>query len=220
MTTYARILSMLICLAMMSVPAGSIAAGPSSEFLDIHPELKPDPDRPGASMWQKPGFDRTKYTKVMLEPLSIFLAPDSEYKGLTSDDVNALSSGFRDAAVRVLAPEIQVVDVPGSGVLSVRTALTGVKLKKERRGLLGYTPIGIVVTAARDSAGKRISLENATLEMEVYDAATGEPVGVIVDNRPRTGSQEELSWKSIEDTFRFYATRFKSRILAARESQG
>jgi len=220
MKTYAPILWILMCLGIITMPLAGFAAGQSSEFLDIHPELTPDPDRPGASMWQKPGFDRTKYSKVILEPLSIFLASDSEYKGFTTDDVNALASGFRDAAVRVLQPEIQVVDAPGSGVLSVRAALTGVKLKKERRGLLGYTPIGIVVTAAKDAAGKRISLEDATLEMEVYDAATGEPVGVIVDNRPKTGSQEELSWKSIEDTFRFYATRFKTRMLAARENQG
>ncbi len=216
MKAYARILAILVCVALITVPTMGSAAGPSSEFLDIHPELTPDPDRPGASMWLKPGFDRTKYNKLILEPLIIFLAPDSEYKGFTTEDVNALASGFRDAAARVLQPEIQVVDAPASGVLSVRAALTGVKLKKERRGLLGYTPIGIVVTAAKDAAGKRISLEDATLEMEVYDAATGEPVGVIVDNRPRTGGQEELSWKSIEDTFRFYATRFKSRMLAAR----
>jgi len=222
MKTHARILWMLICLAMMVAPALGLAATGSSEFLDIHPQLKPDPDRPGALMWQKPGFDRAKYSKVMFEPLSIFIASDSEYKGFTADDATALSSGFRDTVVRVLEPEIPVVSVAGSGVLHVRAALTGVKLKKEKRGLLGYTPIGIVVTAAQDAAGKRVSLESATLEMEVYDASTGEPLAVIVDSRPKTeaGGKEELSWKSIEETFRFYATRFKSRMLAARERPG
>jgi len=213
---------MLMFLTMMTVPFLGFAAGQSSEFLDIHPELKPDPDRPGVLVWYKPGFDRARYSKVMLEPLSIFLAPDSEYKGFKSDDVNALASGFRDTVVRILEPEIPVVSVAGSGVLHVRAALTRVKLKKEQRGLLGYTPIGLLVTAAQDSAGKRISLEDATLEMEVYDGATGEPVGVIVDSRPKTqgSGKEELSWKSIEETFGFYATRFKSRMLAAREKQG
>lgn len=218
MKTHARIFSILMCLTLMAMPSLGLAAAQSSQFLDIHPELKPDPDRPGALIWQKPGFDRAQYTKVMFEPLSIFIAPDSEYKGFTSDDVTALASGFRDTVVRVLEPEIPVVNVAGSGVLHVRGALTGVKLKKEKRGLLGYTPIGIVVTAAQDAAGKRVSLEDATLELEVYDAATGEPVGVIIDRRPKTGAsgKEEPSWKSIEDTFRFYATRFKSRMLAAR----
>jgi hypothetical protein len=192
---------------MMAIPGLGLSYGQSSEFLDVHPELTPDPDRPGASTWQKPGFDPAKYGKVMFEPLSIFIAPDSEYKGMTADDLTALSSGFRDTVVRVLEPEIPVVDAAGSDVLHVRGALTGVKLKKQKRGLLRYTPIGIVVTAAQDAAGKRISLEDATLEL---------------DRRPRAGAtgKEEPSWKSIEETFRFYATRFKSRMLAARERPG
>jgi len=207
---------------MIAMSSFGFAAGQSSEFLDIHPELKPDPNRPGALVWQKPEFDRAKYTKVMFEPLSIFLAPDSEYKGLNSDDVNALAAGFRDAVVQSLEPELPVVSVAGSGVLYVRAALTRVKLKKPTRGLLGYTPIGLVVTAAQDAAGKRISLEDAVLELEARDALTGEPLAVIVDSHPTTkaSGKEELSWKSIEDAFKFYATRFKSRMLAARDRQG
>ncbi len=221
MKTHTRILWVLMCLAMMVVATRGFAAGQASEFLDSHPELKPDPSRAGALVWEKQGFDRAKYNKVMLEPLSIFLAPDSEYKGFTADDVTALTTGFREAVVRTLEPEIPVVDVAGSGVLLVRAAITGVKLKKEKRGLLGYTPIGIVVTAAQDAAGKRVSLQNATLEMEAYDAASGERVAILVDSRPKTvtSGKEELSWKSVEETFKFYATRFKSRMLAAREKQ-
>lgn len=206
----------------MGLSAPSVAAAAqASEFLDIHPELKPDPDRPGAMIWLKPGFDRAKYTRVMFEPLSIFVAPDSEYKGFNSDDVNALAAGFRDAVVRTLEPELPVVNVAGSGVLYVRAALTRVKLKKPARGLFGYLPIGLIVTAAQDAAGKRISLEDAVFELEARDAVTGEPLAVIVDSRLATkaSGKEELSWKSIEDTFKFYATRFKSRMLAAREKQ-
>jgi hypothetical protein len=192
----------------------AFAAAPSGQFLDIHPDLTPDPDRPGAMVWQKPGVDRARYTKVMLEPLSVFIAPDSEYLGFRADEVNALGAAFRDALVQTLEPELPVVNVAGRDVLYVRAALTGVKLKKQERGLLSFTPIGMVVTAVQDAAGKRISLESAVLEIEAYDAQSGEPVAVIVDSRPSSGG--ELSWKSVEETFRFYATRFKSRMLAAR----
>jgi len=219
MRTHVRILSTLIRLVMIAMPSLGFAAGPPSDFLDIHPELGPDPQRPGALVWQKPGFDRARYTRMMLEPLSIFVAPDSEYQGLRSDDVHALAAGFRDTVVRTLEPEIPVVDAAGSGVLYVRAALVRVKLKKPARGLLSYTPVGMVVTAAQDATGKRISLHDATFELEAYDAVTSEPVAVIVDSRPttKTDGKDELSWKSIEDTFKFYAARFKSKVLAARE---
>jgi hypothetical protein len=205
----------LLALAMAGTPSVLFAAGQASEFLDIHPALKPDADRPGALVWQQPGFDRARYTKVMFEPLSIFLDPESEYKGLNADDVKALAAGFQDAVVQTLEPELPVVEVRGSGVLYVRAALTHVKLKKPSRGLLGYTPIGLIVTGVQDAAGKRISLENAQFELEAYDGVSGEPVAVIIDSHPTPDSEQKLSWKGIEDTFKFYATRFKSRMLAA-----
>lgn len=222
MKTNVQFFSVFMWLAIVAMPSPVLAAGPSSEFLDFQPELKPDPSRPGAFMWEKPGFDRSKYTKIMFAPLSLFLAPDSEYKGFNADDVKALAVGFEDTLTRTLEPEIAVVSVAGSGVLYVRPAFTGVKLKRPKRGPLGYTPIGLVVTAAQDAAGKRTSLQDARLEVEMYDAATGEPLGVIIDSLPRKqeGGKEEFSWKTIEETLKFYATRFKSRSMAAREKPG
>lgn len=207
----------VLWLLASALSIGAFAAAPSGQFLDIQPELAPDADRPGAMVWQKPGFDHSRYTKVMLEPLSVFVAADSEYKGFRADEVEALATGFRHALVQTLEPELPVVDVAGRDVLYVRAALTGVKLRKQERGLLSFTPIGMVVTAVQDAAGKRISLESAVLEIEAYDAESREPVAIIVDSRPTTSAGGELSWKSVEETFRFYATRFKSRMLAARK---
>lgn len=205
---------------LLASPAGALAASQySSQFLDIHPQLTPDPSRPGVMKWEKAGFNLAKYDRVMFAPLTMFVDPESQYKGLDSDDVRALATGFRDTIVRVLEPEIPVVDVPGKGVLYVTAALTNVRLRKKKRGLLGYTPIGFVMTTAMELAGKRISLENAALEMEIYDSATREPVAVIVDRHPseKTNGGEEYSWKSIEETMTLYAKRFKARWLAAHE---
>lgn len=222
MRVYNRVTSLLLGVAMLAMSSFAFAATQSSQFLDIHPELKPDPDRPGEMEWRKPGFDLANYDKVMFAPLTIFVDPNSEYKGLDSEDVRALAEGFRNAVVKTLEPEVQVVDVPGPGVLYVRAALINVKLRKQKRGLLGYTPLGFIITSAMDLAGKRISLENAALEMEVYNAATLQPVGVIIDSHPSVekNSQEEYSWKSIETTMTYYAKRFKSRLLAAHEHHG
>ncbi len=209
----------LLALALLAGAPLVFAGEQFSGFLENYPEMTPDPDRPGAVEWTKPGVDRSQYTMVMLEPLSIIVDPQSEYKGLSSSDVQALAEGFRDAVVPTLEPEIPVVQVAGSGVLYVRAALTGVELKKAKRGVFGYLPMGIVVTAVKDAAGKRISLQRAALEIEVLDSQTGERVGVIVDRdlSKKGGSKPELSWKSIEDTLKFYAARFKSRMLAARQ---
>jgi hypothetical protein len=190
-----------------------------SEFIENMPALAQDPDRAGAMIWTKPGLDRAAYTRVMIEPITIFVSPDSDYKGLSADDLQALAIGFVETLTQTLEPDIPVVNQSGAGVLYMRAALTNVKLKKKKRSLLGYTPVGIVVTAAKDAAGKRISLKDAVLELEMLDSASGERLGVLVEKAPKAAETEELSWDSISETFAYYAERFKTRMQAARPQQ-
>ena len=204
-------LLLLAGLLGLSLQHGALA----SEFIEDMPEMAQDPDRAGAMFWEKPGVDRARYTKVMLEPITIFISPDSDYKGLTADEMLALAQGFREALTKTLEPEIPVVGQPGPDVLYIRAALTNVKLAKKKRGLLGYTPIGIVVVAAQNLAGKRISLKDAELEIEALDSQSSERVGIVVDKAPKTADTKDLSWDSISNTFAFYANRFKERMKAA-----
>jgi len=185
----------------------------ASDFIENMPELTQDPDRSGAMIWLKPGLDRSGYTRVMIEPITIFISPDSEYKGLDANNLKTLADGFQEAITKTLEPEVPVVNQGGKGVLYVKAALSNVKLAKKRRGLLSFTPIGLVVHAAEDAAGADISLKDAVLEIETLDAVSGERVGVLVDKAPETGN-EKLSWDSITSTFKYYAERFKTHIQA------
>lgn len=203
--------SMLIGGILVLLAQAALAG--NSEFIDDMPPLTQDPDRAGAMIWQKPGIKREDYTRVMIEPVTIFISPDSAYQGLNADELKALADGFHEALAQTLEPAIPVVNAGGPGVAYLRAALTNVKLVKKKRGLLGYTPIGLIVTAAKDAAGARISLEDAVLEIELLDSASGERLGVLVDKAPRTAG-DELSWDSIKRTFVYYAERFKARMQA------
>ena len=132
------LLAGILALSMQPAIAGN------SGFIDNMPPLTPDPERPGAMIWQKPDLNRAAYTRVMGEPITIFISPDSEYKGLDADELKALTHGFQEAMIMTVEPEIPVVHKPGPGVAYVRAALTNVKLAKKKRGLLGYTPVGLV----------------------------------------------------------------------------
>lgn len=203
----------LAVLLLFGTAQQGLAAG--SDFIESMPDLSADPDRPGAMIWTKPDFDRTQYTRVMIEPVTIFIAADSKYKGLDADELKALADGFVESLTKTLEPEVPVVSQAGPGVLYVRAAITNVHLAKKKRGLLGYTPVGLVVTAAQDAAGARVSLKDAVLELELIDSTSNERVGVLVDKTPTTADQKDLSWNSVTSTFDFYANRFKSRLHAA-----
>lgn len=79
---------------------------------------------------RKPGIDRGSYRKVIIEPITVFVSPDSEYKGLEAADLQAIADGFREAMSKALAPDVAVVTEHGPGVLRMRAALSNVMLKK------------------------------------------------------------------------------------------
>lgn len=187
----------------------------ASDFIENMPQLAQDPDRPGAMIWEKPELNRAAYTRVMIEPITIYISPDSKEKGLKADELKVLADGFLEALTHTLEPEIAVVNQPGPGVMYIRAALVDVKMANKKRGLMGYTPVGLVVTAAANAAGARVILKDATLEVEVLDAVSGERLGVLTDKAPTAAGAGELSWESIGNTFTYYAERLKQRMHSA-----
>lgn len=188
------------------------ALAANSGFIENMPPLAKDADRVGAMIWLKPGLNRAAYTRVMIEPITIFISPDSEYQGLNADELKAVSDQFVEAVTRTLEPAIPVVNEGGPGVMHLRAALTNVKVAKKKRGLLGYTPIGFVAGAVKEAAaGPSVLLKDAMLEIEMLDSASGERLGVLVDKAPK-GTTEDTSWDAINKTFVFYAERFKARM--------
>jgi hypothetical protein len=72
--------------ASLAAASFQVWAGPSqSGFIDNLPaDMKPDPAGPGARAGSLPTRTWADYDRVLLEPLTIYVAPDSEEKGLES----------------------------------------------------------------------------------------------------------------------------------------
>lgn len=191
------------------------AAAGSSQFIDNMPQLVQDRDRSGAMIWEKPGLNRASYTRVMLEPATIFISPHSEYKGIKANELKLLSDRFTEAITRALEPEIPVIEEKGPGVLYVRAALTNMRVAKISRGLLGFSPFGYLVDS---SAGPPYILKDTTLEIEMFDSMSGERVGVLVDKAPGALYGEKPTWDAVDKTLVFYAERFKARMEASRKA--
>lgn len=81
--------------------------------------------------------------------------------------------------------------------------------------MFGYTPIGFVIDEAKAAVGANISLKDAELQIEILDSVSGERLGVLIDKAPKKNDEKNLSWDSINQTFVYYAERFKSRMQAA-----
>ena len=187
----------------------------NSGFLDDYSRLKADPDRSGAMVYRKDGVSLGAYNKIVISPIEIWYHPNTKYKGVSPDEMKVLADTFASVITNELEPDYPVVNSPGKGVLIVRLAITNLKMKKKKRGLLGYMPIGAAVTALKDVAGKRIVLADATIEAELLDGESGERLGTLVDSLSETVSKKDKpSWESLTNALTFYAKRFRSRMDA------
>jgi hypothetical protein len=210
---------LLVSLSFLLASAGLAVSGEKySGFIEDYPAFEADKDQKGAKIYRKSGTALKAYTKIMIDPIEIWIADDSKYKGVNPDDLKAVADAFRAAIVEELEPDYPVVSKPGAGVLGLRLAITNVHVKKKKRGLLGYTPIGIVATAAKKAIkGQPVSLVNATIEVEMLDAGSNERIGVLIDSGPHApkDKKEKLtSWEEIEAVLKFYAKRFRARMDA------
>lgn len=212
------IILVLLCF-LLTGPGQAISGESYSGFLEDYPAFEQDKDRPGALVYFQPGLDLKPYTKIIIDPIEIWYAPNSKYKGIKPDDLKALTDAFRMALINELEPDYPVVNKTGPGVLGIRLAITNVHVKKKKRGLLGYTPVGLVVTTGIALAGKNINLMDATIEAELLDSQTNERLGVLIDEQsasPEKKKKNKTSWEEIENTLKFYAKRFRERMDAER----
>jgi len=207
----------LLLLFISSILSSPLSAAQNSGFLDDYSGLKSDPDRAGAMVYRKPGVSLGAYDKIVISPIEIFYHPDTKYKGVSPDEMKVLADSFAGILTNELEPDYPVVNSTGKGVLIVRLAITNFKMKKKKRSLLGYLPIGAAITALKDIAGKRITLSDATIEAELLDGESGERLGILVDSLSDTVSKKDKpTWESLSNALTFYAKRFRSRLDAER----
>jgi hypothetical protein len=187
-----------------------------SGFVDNYPDLKLDPLGGGGQLYIKPGANLGGYNKIMIEPIEVWLADNSKYKGFSPDDLKAITDEFYRVLLTNLEPDYPVVSRPGKGVLVVRLAITDVYAKKKKRGLLGYTPIGAVAGAAT-GAYRKVTLNDATIEAELMDAGSQDQLAVLVDKLSVSkGGADQTSWDDIHKALDYYAKRLRARLDADR----
>lgn len=131
--------------------------------------------------WTHPDISKyvARYDSVMVDQPEVFVAADSKYKGAKADHLKSLSDGARMAVIeRLEAGGWNVVDEAGPNVAYIRWALDDVYLKKKKRGILSFTPIGMVVHATAQAAvkdvWKKIDINEIGLKIEWLDSTSGD----------------------------------------------
>lgn len=204
----------LIATLLLASPA--YAAAPASGFIEDPPALAADAQRPGARSYIAAGRDLKGFAKVAIDPVLIWYSPQSKYQGIEPNELAAVANGLREVLVDQLEPRYTVVKNEGPGILQVRLAITNVTAQKKKKGLLGYTPVGLVAGAVKglSNSAPNIDLGAAVIEAELLDG-DGTRLAVFVEPlADGKGKAEALTWESIGAVMAAYAQRLRERLDA------
>ncbi len=211
--TFLRLVKFVLIAVFATVSISAMAAEHSG-FLDDYSKLAADPDQPGAKIYRKEGADLKAYTKIMIVPIEMSFNPQSKVSSFSPDELKAITDTFYTSIVQELEPDYPVVNTSGAGVLMVRLGITNIDMQNKKRGLLGYTPMGLAATTLGNLTGLRVQLKDAVLEVEMSDSVSGEVLGLLVDEQADRGSSGGASWEAIAQRLSFYAKRFRARLDA------
>ena len=155
------------------------------DFLSDYSKLTDGAGTGFTKVYIAPGaFDATgRLTSVMVDQPQIFVDPDSKYKGIKPADAAAVAEALRGALIQGIGESIDVVDEPGESTGLFSWAVTNIYLKKKKRGLLGYTPVGAVAYGVKTQMTDVVDKTEAfsvTFEAEATDAATGNVLFAMV----------------------------------------
>jgi len=179
-------------------------------------------------VYKPPGlYERlVNYDKIMVDQPEIWIDPDSKYRGTKPDNIKAIADLMREnLTAKVIDRGYEVVDEPGPDVLYIRVALTDLYLKKKRRGVLGYTPVGAVaklgVDAIRDMM-KKIDIIEMAIQVEFQDSVTEEVIGAIIIKRGARKNKEtgqkltRYDFKFLRLEMQYYSARLACSLDNAR----
>ena len=140
-----------------------------------------------------------RYEAIMIDQPEIIVAPTSKYKGMKPDDMKLIADTLRAILVGQLErSNYRLVSTPGPDTVFLRTSMTDVHLKKKRKRLMNFTPVGLavgVVTSPLKDVMDKIDLQQVTLEVEMLDSQTGERLAAYVEKAgSATKKKEWTSW--------------------------
>jgi hypothetical protein len=206
----------LLMLALSAAPGIAADTAQNSGFLGDYSKLQPAADNPSVRLWIDKSYDLKPYTKVLLDPVEVWVSPGSEYKGASPDVLKRMSDNFNASFRKALQNGYQLVQKPGPDVLHIKLAITGINLVKPDKNPADFLPIVFILRAAT----------GANDQMNVV--LTGEMQVLTPDNRVvaaavarGTGDQtvvekQAITWKELQTITDNWAKGLRRRLDEAR----
>lgn len=182
-------------------------------FVDKSDMVK-DPSLPFQRSWEKPGLDKSRYTKLYVAPVNTdYMLNKTEWQeGMHKDDferdLTMLATFTREAIMKAFREDpnhrMQILDVPSTDpdVLVVEVAIVEVVPSKVLLNAMGYLPfgVGLAINLTRLVAD---DVSTCAMETRIRDASTQEIVEKMADREAQQVAPvtvRGLTWYSNAET--------------------
>jgi hypothetical protein len=195
----------------------------SSGFLSDYSMLRQGDEGEAISVYWNDQADFNSYTRMLIEPVTIWTNPDAELNEVPAEERQELANAFHAALQETLSEDFEIVQVPGPNTIRLRVALTEAVASNPALDTIStYVPQArLVSTIATLGSDTKAFVGEATAEGEARDALSGELLVAGVDRQAGTkalGRNTLDSWSDVREAFKIWAAQFRDNLRKRRNS--
>lgn len=188
-----------------------------SGFLGDYSKLHPGKSGQAQLIYVNPDANFPKYSKIIIDPITVWAIKNSSLAQLPDKDLIALQSYLYWKLNAELSKDYAIVDQPGPDVMRLRVALTEAKGEQVVRNTVSSVlPVGMAISVLKLAAtGTHTAVGEANIEGELLDSETGLRLAAAVDGR--AGRKAIVSgnftkWGDAQDAFDYWAQQLRIRL--------
>jgi hypothetical protein len=163
-----------------------------------------------------PTADWKKYTKVMIDPVQLWMGEGSSLRDIPREERIRLTSLLLGKIQNALLSDYRVVREAGPHVMRISVALTEADASNTLLDTISSVlPTGYVISGTKSLAtGTGTFVGSASVEAKITDAELGTLLASAVDGR---GGAKSLSgvtseWNDVEESFQYWASTLRYRL--------
>jgi len=171
-------------------------------------------------VYRNPAADWRKYKRIQLDPVTVWLGPESKMKDVSAEDRQRLANLLWSQLNEQLKKDYEMTNTLGPDVLRIQAAITeGESSNAVMDTVSSIVPQLKLLSGVKSMAtGVSAFTGSASVEAKMTDGQTGKLLAAAVDRRGGTKSLSGVtnSWNDVEEAYRFWAEKTRYRLCQAR----
>jgi len=192
-----------------------------SGFLRDYSQLREGGTGEAQLVYIKPGVAWARYTKIKIDPVTIWTSGDSTVASVSGADRQLLAD-YLDASLRnSLQQNYTLVDRAEANTLRLRVAITDAKGARVALNTVSkiVPQLRLLTTVGGLATDTQLLVGRAGVEAEILDGVTDERLAAAVDRRAGTKALRGgvSTWSDVENAFDYWSERLRTRLAELRQ---